>query len=81
MCVACPVPAVSIAATQGNRPETLRRVLGCKVLRPSCAATQGNRPKTLRRVLDRVVLRPSHAGAAIVVACHDTPEIGVSAVS
>ena len=42
-------PAALIAATQGNCPETLRRVFDCVEWCPSRAATQGNPPKTLRR--------------------------------
>ena len=39
------------AATQGNQPKTLRRVLGFCVFALSCAVTQRKLPKTLRRVL------------------------------
>ena len=49
------------AATQGNQPKTLRRVLWVRCSAGSCAATQGNQPKTLRRVLGFCVFALSRA--------------------
>ena len=40
------------AATQGNQPKTLRRVLWVRYSAGSRAVTQRNQTKTLRRVLE-----------------------------
>ena len=40
------------AATQGNQPKTLRRVLWVRYSAGSRAVTQRKLPKTLRRVLE-----------------------------